>query len=252
MKLLSKELVSSEYIESLRQDMVKARVCRFLVAYVSQGGLTRIGRPLLAKALQDPRSFGVASISCACSYEPLLNLQAELETDTPRLKYFMDPAIKPDDEPGISLFHSKLVYLWLESEGKSVVYIGSHNWTGRALGPGSPSNVEASLRLEFDFAPEHIAGAGNSLPAQVNRHLLDAWSSPACYPANPASEPAFQEWIQKVCKRAPNSPLKQVTVLLAVCKTPPRPSEWLNLQDAGIYVQALDERKKAMGSYLNS
>ncbi len=244
MKLLSKELVSLEYRNLLRQDMAKATVCRFMVAYISQEGLNTINRPLFHKVLRDPRSFGVGSISCACSYEPLLNLQLELGASTPvRLKYFMDPVIKPDDEPAISLFHSKLVYLYLERERKSVVYIGSHNWTGRALGPSSPRNAEASLRLEFDFEPEHLDGIGNSLPAEVNRHLLDAWNSPACYPATPASEPAFQQWVQKVCKRAPDSPVKEITVLLAVCKTPPQPSDWLNLQNAGIYMQALDERE---------
>lgn len=244
MKLLSKELVSLEYRNLLRQDMAKAAVCRFMVAYISQDGLNTINRPLLHKVLRDPRSFGVGSISCACSYEPLLNLQAELGSGTPvRLKYFMDPAIKPDNEPGISLFHSKLVYLYLEREKKSVVYIGSHNWTGRALGPASPRNAEASLRLEFDFAPEHLEGVGNSLPAEVNRHLLDAWHSPACYPATASSQAAFDEWMQKVCKRAPDSPVKEIIVLLAVCKAPPQPSDWLNLQDAGIYFQALDERE---------
>ena len=244
MKLLSKELVSLEYRNLLQQDMAKATVCRFLVAYISQEGLNKINRPLLVKVLRDPRSFGVGSISCACSYEPLLNLQSELGAGTPvRLKYFMDPAIKPDDEPGVSLFHSKLIYLFLERERKSVVYIGSHNWTARALGPGSPRNAEASLRLEFDFEPDHLEGIGNSLPAEVNRHLLAAWQSPACYPATPASEPAFQQWMQKVCKRAPDSPVKEITVLLAICKTPPQSSDWLSLQNAGIYMQALDERE---------
>ena len=87
MKLLSKELVSLEYRNLLRQDMAKATVCRFLVAYISQDGLNTINRPLFHKVLRDPRSFGVGSISCACSYEPLLNLQTELGAGTPvRLK----------------------------------------------------------------------------------------------------------------------------------------------------------------------
>ena len=46
-----------------------------------------------------------------------------------------------------------------------------------------------------------------------------------------------------MCKRAPDSPVKEVTVILAVCKTPPQPSDWLTLQDAGIYMQALDEEE---------
>ena len=47
MKLLSKELVSLEYRNLLRQDMARATVCRFMVAYISQEGLNTINRPLL-------------------------------------------------------------------------------------------------------------------------------------------------------------------------------------------------------------
>lgn len=244
MKLISKELVSHEYRTLLQQDLAKASLCRFLVAYISQEGLNKINRPLLVRVLRDDRSFGIGTISCPCGYEPLLNLQSELGPGSPvRLKYFMDPVVKVDGEPAISLFHSKLVYLYLEREQKSVVYIGSHNWSQAALGPGSPRNVEASMRFEFEFAPEHLQGVGTSIPAEVNRHLLDAWNAQACYPAVPASEHAFQEWTQKVCKRAPDSPVKEVTVILAVCKTPPQPTDWLTLQDSGIYMQALDEEE---------
>ena len=69
MKLLSKELVSLEYRDQLRQDLARATVCRFLIAYVSQEGLNSINRPVLLKAIRNPRSFGVGSIfSCACGY----------------------------------------------------------------------------------------------------------------------------------------------------------------------------------------
>jgi hypothetical protein len=64
MNLVSKELVSSGYSEQLQQDLADATVCRFLVAYISGEGLDSIGRPLLAKALRDPRSFGVGSLTC--------------------------------------------------------------------------------------------------------------------------------------------------------------------------------------------
>ena len=244
MQLISKELVSDEYRTLLQQDLAKAMVCRFLVAYISETGLASLDRSSLRQALGHKDSFGVGTISCACGYKPLLNLQSELGPSSPvRLKYFMDPVVKPDGEPAVSLFHSKLVYLYLEREQKSVVYIGSHNWTGRALGPGTPRNVKASVRYELDFTREHLEGTGTSMPAEVNRHLLDAWHAAACYPATAASELAFQQWTQKVCKRAPDSPVKEITVLLAVCKAPPQPSDWLSLQNAGIYMQALEERE---------
>ncbi len=66
--------------------------------------------------------------TCACGYTPLLKLQRDVGESAARLKYFMDPLVKDTDVPdGIALFHSKLVYLRLPRENKSVVYIGSHN-----------------------------------------------------------------------------------------------------------------------------
>ena len=71
----------------------------------------------------------------------------------------------------IALFHSKLVYLYLARQNKSVVYLGSHNWTRRAFGPQGPRNAEASMRLEFDFVEDHLDGDGTSIASEVNRHL---------------------------------------------------------------------------------
>jgi hypothetical protein len=47
MQFLSKELVTLEYRASLQRDLGQANVCRFLVAYVSGGGIDSINRPLL-------------------------------------------------------------------------------------------------------------------------------------------------------------------------------------------------------------
>lgn len=241
MRLLSKELVSHDYRSQLQSDLAKATACRFLVAYVSGEGLDAVGRHLLNRVLRDSRSFGVASLSCSCGYEPLLRLQSEL-ADV-RLKYFMDPLVKEEGEPSeISLFHSKLVYLWLEREGKSVVYIGSHNWTRRALGPQGPRNAEASIRFELEFAPEHLDGTGTSVASEVNRHLLDAWKLPLCLPATSDNERTFQEWYEKGCRRSPSAPLQETTILLAVRRIPPGNSDdWLALTGRGIYLQVLDE-----------
>jgi len=172
-------------------------------------------------------------------------LQDELGDGDVRLKYFMDPLIDGSDEPnGIGLFHSKLIYLLLESEQKSIVYIGSHNWSLRALGPGGPRNAEASLRFESDFVPEHLDGTGGSVAAEVNRHLLDAYSMPACLPAIRANEQVFEQWYQKGCRPAPSSPVERVTALLAVRKDDGAPAscvQWLSLKGRGIYMQALEE-----------
>jgi hypothetical protein len=85
MELLSNSLVSDAYLQRLQNDLDKSAVCRFFIAYVSAGGLDAIGHKRLARALQDPRSFGVASLSCSCGYKPLLSLQDMISE--PRLKY---------------------------------------------------------------------------------------------------------------------------------------------------------------------
>ena len=124
--------------------------------------------------------FGVSSLTCACGYEPLLDLQSQLGESAVRLKYFMDPQVRGSDEPDdITLFHSKLVYLYLPTQngGTSVVYLGSHNWSSRALGPGRPRNAEASVRFQLDYSPEHLAGEGDSIASEVNRHLRAAYSA---------------------------------------------------------------------------
>lgn len=237
MKLLSKELVSLEYLEHLRRDLANARVCRFLVAYISGEGVKSIGRHLLIPALRDDRSFGIGSLSCSCRFEPLLQLQRELPEV--RLKYFMDPLVKQEGE--ITLFHSKLVYLYLEREAKSVVYIGSQNWTRRALGAQGPRNVEASIRFESDFLPEDLDGSGTSVASEVNRHLLDAWNMPLCLPATAGNAPTFQEWFEKGCRRSASAQLKKSTILLAVRRGNAGGGDWLALQGRGIYLQVLDE-----------
>ncbi len=243
MHLLSKALVSDEYRDLLRKDLANARVCRFLVAYISESGIESIGRQLLIQALSDQRSFGTASISCSCGYEPMIDLQSGCSE--PRLKYFMDPKVGESAEPDdLVLFHSKLVYILLEAESKAVAYIGSHNWSRRALGPGGPRNAEVSLRVELDFIRGDLEGAGTSLGSQINRHLLDAWNLPLCLPATEANRSAFEEWYAKGCRRVFSEPLQRTTILLAVRKGPetsPTPLRWLKLEGHGIYLQVLDE-----------
>jgi hypothetical protein len=242
MKLLSKDLVSSQYLDQLRQDLATATVCRFLIAYVSMEGLSAIQQPLLMKPLRNDKSFGIASLTCSCGYKPLTTLQRGLGEQHIRLKYFMDPLVTGSDEPNeVSLFHSKLVCLFDENDQKCILYIGSHNWSSRALGPLSPRNIEASMRLEFAFVSQDLDGIGNSIPAQVNRHLLDAWTSPVCYPATTEFEPQFREWMQKGCRRSIATPVNATTIILAVCEKPPLMADWSALQDRGIYVQSLDE-----------
>lgn len=242
--LLSSELIAEEYCRQLQRDLELARVCRFLVAYVSDEGLQRIGKSILSRALRDSRSFGVASLSCSCGFEPLTDFQAALGNDV-RLKYFLDPIVRDGDAAGeITLFHSKIVFLWLEKAQKSVIYLGSHNWTARALGPNRPRNVEASLRIEAPFSAGDLLGQGSSVAAGVNRHLLDAWNAPPCLPATSGNIPVFHDWYLKGCGRARGGALEQVTILLAV-RTSSEPADWQSLEGKGIFSKSMTKKKAA-------
>ena len=112
MTFFSDALVDDQFVVAIRRDLDRADVLRFLVAYISENGIKEIGINLLHNGLQSRLSFGIGSISCACGYEPLMSLQENLPLDPPRLKYFMDPALRKSDEPDdIALLHSKIVYL---------------------------------------------------------------------------------------------------------------------------------------------
>lgn len=246
MDFLSDQLVSSEYRDRLKLDLQQADLCRFLVSHVSEPGLEAIGRGQLARVLENDESFGISSLSCASGYEPLLKLQHRIGANRVRLKYFMDPMVK--DANGIVLFHSKLVFLRLPDQQKSVVYVGSHNWFEGALGPEGPRTVEASLRFEEEYCPEQLTGNAASVVGQVNRHLLAAFRNPLCLPATPGNEKVFQQWIESAFRRATGKPLRKTTIILAAQKSPPPAThaQWLNLTKQGIYFQALEEGEGGM------
>ena len=143
-EFLSEHLTGGEFANRLRADIAECSKLRFLVAYVSDAGLNVLGSPEIATALDQLGSFGVSSMSCICGFEPLLNLQNRLSS-TGKLKYFLDPNVeKTLGDPDIVLLHSKLVYLHLPKTNKSVVYIGSHNWTERAL---AVADLPTTIRL---------------------------------------------------------------------------------------------------------
>ncbi|TWU33459.1 hypothetical protein Q31b_57760 [Novipirellula aureliae] len=245
MTFLSDSLVDGEYCRRLKTDLQNAVICRFLVAYVSDAGLNSIGRNDLMKALDNQLSFGISSMSCSCGYSPLLKLQSELGDENIRLKYFMDPSVCGTDEPsGLVLMHSKLVYLktTIDGEPRSVVYLGSHNWTRRALGSGGPRNAEASYRFEMAFDADHLEGRGQDVASQANRHLRAADDNECCLPATASNERTFKEWDQAVCKNRPSSSLDEVLLILAV--RPPSSGRLRSLdelQGQGLYMQCLEE-----------
>ena len=248
MKLNSTALVSDDLVKSLKTDLARANVCRFGIAYFSMSGLAAIDRGLLANALCNSESFGVSSMSCACGYQPLLSLSGEVAVrgGMPRLKYFMDPLVEDSGEPdNLALFHSKIVYLVTEDRSKSVLYIGSHNWSRRALGPGNraPRNAEATVRIEGDFDPYHLGGIGGSVFADANQHLLNAFNSPLCIEVSRANEHKFEEWFLKGCKRKRGEGLRETKVILAIHQGQAKlnPVQWESLANRGIYVQMLIE-----------
>lgn len=247
MEFFSNQLVSSEFVDRLAADVKDASVLRFLVAYVNDGGIDAIGRHSLLKALRNVNSFGVASLSCSCGFTPLLRLQRELGHRDAKLKYFMDPMVKDGEgdetDLSVSLLHSKLVYLQRRDTNTSIIYVGSHNWTRRALGSHLPRNAEASFRFEMPFEPSHLTGEGTTLVHRVTEHLRSAFDMDACFSATSENEGRFQTWYELGCKKSLPSRFDVWTVILAVRTMPTAPidpQDWLSLRGAGIYLQCLD------------
>lgn len=105
--------------------------------------------------------------------------------------------------------------------------------------------MEASLRFEVPLNPDDLTGTGPGLASQVNRHLLNAWEIPLCLPAQEANRSTFEEWYAKGCRRTVIPPLQDATIVLAVrhsTTSATSASDWLQLKDRGIYLQALDEQ----------
>lgn len=137
------------------------------------------------------------------------------------------------------------MFLLLNPEQKAIIYIGSHNWTRRALGPVAPRNAEASLRVETPFNPEDLDGKGTSLASDVNRHLLQAYNLPACLPATETHRTTFEQWFQKGCRRAPGTRLDEVTMVLAVHQangSRVTPDNWQSLPATGSTFKSLGRR----------
>ncbi len=242
LEFLSEHLAGFEYTKRLREDIANCSQLRFLVAYVSKAGVEQLGSSKLIEALDQEGSFGVSSLACVLPCMALLNLQKALGANV-RLKYFLEPTFKPNrntsSEPPLSLLHSKLVYLKLPENNKSVVYIGSHNWTKRALGMGGPKNAEASIRIEIDFHPDHELGEGDSIAAQVNRHLRSAFDLPACLEATAKNRTIFSQWRQSACEKIPHRETEDTFIIVAVLNDNEFPQTYRSnqLKDQGIYLR---------------
>lgn len=249
MELFSTTLVSDDLLTSIQKDLEDAAICRFLVAYISASGLQSIGMQNLARVLTNPDSFGVGSLSCACGYQPLLLLEEEVSKKgaTEKLKYFMDPLVEDGESEGLSLFHSKLVYIVSKNRERSIAYIGSHNWTQRALGPGSPRNAESTVRIEDTFHNDHLKGVGTSIFSGINQHLIEAFTSPVCIHADGTNRTIFEQWFAKGCGRGPRVSLRETVVVLAVHSGAQilTPDDWNDSVRKGIYFQVHRESEGA-------
>lgn len=243
MSLLDIPIVSDVFLNQLQADLDEAELIRFSVAYISDAGLNSIGTHRLAKVLRHEKSFGVASLTCANGYDPLYDLQQQLGDENPRLKYFMEPMV-PDPETGedVRLLHTKLIYLARPSTGKAVVYIGSHNWSARAVGPYSPRNGEASLRLEQEFLPDDLEGTGRTLGAAVNAHLLNCYGLPACLFADSRNVHKFQEWVGNYCNNQAGEGLEKRVIILAV-HSGGSPTDVSSLEGRSVYAQIFEEEE---------
>jgi hypothetical protein len=198
-----KTLTGKDYLRQLHKDIEECELLRFCIAFISPNGIEVIGMEKIAEALKNEGSFGLTSLACIFSHEHLIELQDLAGgQETEKLKVFFNLAKIPKDEPLLSLLHSKIIYLVLPTENekykKSIVYIGSHNWTQYAL---CGKNEEASIRFEFDYEPSHVTGEGTSIPAEINHHLLIAKGLISPMPAFERNKPFFEDWRRKKCGR---------------------------------------------------
>lgn len=275
--LLSTNPVAGDYATSVRDDIRDASVVRFAIAFVTRAGLEVIG-PDLAPALRHPDSFGVASLTCQSflpdddtpSLPPLVELAARVGPEGPsRLKYFFEPmpqdagrAGGDDDEvDDVRLLHSKLLFIQT-SDGRSITYVGSHNWSLRALGDAhaasKPSrgdcyrNAEVGLRVVERLERSPLDGVGDSVAAQANRHLLACWRLPATYPADARDLDRYHQWRRLACP-IQDDPIPKVLARVILATLPegsidsdsgtahwPR---WAELVGKGVYIQALREEE---------
>ncbi len=247
--LVSCRPVSTDYLELLQRDLDQALLIRFAVAYVSEAGIQVGGEDRLLAALEHPKSFGIATMDCGCGFWPFLKLQAKLDQEDPKLKYFFDPKLRKDrneQSAPASLMHTKMVYL-VRRDNKAVVYIGSHNWSKRALGPKSrPRNAEASLRIELPATPGDLDGTGTGLGPDVNRHLTEINWWKLSLPAIPDNEPKFMEWSENACGGNSADALEDYSLVLCVAQQESMANQasiWRKFRDLGhgIYLQILRE-----------
>ena len=245
--LLNAQPVADDYLLRLRADLASARIVRFAVAFISGDGLSAIGESNLLGPLRHPESFGLATLSCACGFEPLVALQRRLGDETERLRYFLDPQFKTKGEPFLELMHTKLVYI-VRHDDVAVIYTGSHNWSRRALGPGRGTrNVEASMRFELPFTDSDLRGSGTGFGATVNSHLEACYQLGASLPATSRNRPTFEEWRAICCEPADRLRLAEYCVVSTVCSDPRMSIETAFWQGrasgSSVYIQLLSEEE---------
>lgn len=166
------------------------------MAYVSGSGIDAIGVNLLRNALKKNGSYGITSLACGFDYNDIIRLQETLGSQI-KLKIFLNLAEKNPDEESISLLHSKLIYLKIKANNeigfKELIYLGSHNWTSRALGVGHGRNAEASVRIEYE------PNADDPVLTQAKQHLQESWTLSPCLAATKENLSAFNDWNRLCC-----------------------------------------------------
>jgi hypothetical protein len=240
--LLSAKPVAGDYLKILQDALDRAEFARFVVGYVSGRGIQAIGQTRLARALGHDHSFGVASLACATGFEPLIELQNEVGIKKPRIKYFLDPCVRKDrGEPVINLVHSKIAYIKLAGAEKAIILLGSHNWSGAALGGNagaSGRNAEASLYIELPFLEGHIDGSSDDLGGAVNSHMLSCWNLHSCLYATEANQLIFEQWMKLACESPGSEKLDEIVAILAIDSGGDKsPHSWIDLKGTSIYAQ---------------
>ncbi|MEZ5012885.1 MAG: hypothetical protein R2794_01210 [Chitinophagales bacterium] len=173
---------------------------QFTIAYATEVLYRLENNMRLVQLFENDESFGITNVQCNIDLMWLFNLQRNFGDKSIKFKFFLN--LNPYDKNEYELLHTKLV-LFKRADNDYVIYIGSHNWSNRAFGLGSPRNMEGSIRIQGNV---NELNENNNLLQNIINHLNDAWNLVSCIPAIESNEKIYREWKKLVCKKETKEP----------------------------------------------
>ncbi len=215
LELISGDPFNQRYLQLLRDDLRQAEWIRFSVCYFSFYGYEALS-PYLARAMKHECSRALVTLTCSCGVEGLQALWEEAGEPRGRFRCFL--SVTRDGPAEAKLLHSKMAVLvkpgpTQASAKRVVLYTGSHNWTAPGLRlsgvPAHCLNVESSIRLEADWHPDWLPGAGGAASSPRHNPVVDALEHmETCHSldsstalGDPKAQEDIDQWLQDKCRK---------------------------------------------------